>query len=109
MSHHLSPSVEKYGSGSVPCETEGREEDSHSASKSKTYGHRVSAKLRDMLFPAAQKQHLGSYETLATLQALKMYYSHVEGHLLALVPASQVMWDREFITLCSIVVSSWDG
>lgn len=27
-----------------------------------------------------------------------MYYSHVEGHLLALVPASQAMWDREFIS-----------
>jgi len=27
-----------------------------------------------------------------------MNYSHVEGHLLALVPASQAMRDREFIS-----------
>jgi hypothetical protein len=65
--------------------------------KSKTYGDRVSAKIRVMLFPAAWQQHLGNYETLATLLALKMYYSHVEGHLLALGLASQAMWNREFI------------
>ncbi len=97
MSRRLSPSVEKYGSGNAYFEDEGSKEDSQGVLKSKTYGHRVSAKLRDMLFPAARQQHLGSYATLATLQALKMYYSHVEGHLLALGPASQALWDREFI------------
>jgi ferredoxin-nitrate reductase len=44
-----------------------------------------------------REQHLGSYETLAALQVLKMYYSHVEGHLLALSPASQALWDQDFI------------
>lgn len=97
MSSRLAPSVEKYGSGNASRKDKGPREESKGATMSKTYGHRVSAKLRDMLFPAARQQHLSSYETLAALQALKMYYSHVESHLLALGPASQALWDREFI------------
>jgi ferredoxin-nitrate reductase len=85
MSNTLSPNVSKYGSGAI----------------AKAYGHHVSASLRDMLFPASRQQHLGSYETLSALQALKMYYSHVEGHFIALGPASQALWDREFIDAVS--------
>lgn len=102
MSIHLSPSVSKYasddGTGFSSTTNNNQGPNATNAAKYKTYGHCVSAKLRDMLFPAVRHQHLGSYETLATLQALKMYYSHVEGHLLALGPASQALWDREFIS-----------
>lgn len=76
MCQRLEPAVVKYG-------------------KNKSYGYKINASLRDTLFPAHSRK-LGSYEVLATLQALKMYYSHVEGHLLALLPTSQALWDKEF-------------
>jgi ferredoxin-nitrate reductase len=76
MSRRLEPTIAKYG-------------------ENKPYGEKISTSLRDMLFPAYDRK-LGSYEVLATLQALKMYYSHVEGHLLALFPTSKALWDKEF-------------
>lgn len=40
---------------------------------------------------------MGSYETLATIMALKMYYNHIDGHLRALSPAAAALWDRDFV------------
>lgn len=73
----LKPIIEKYG-------------------EQKSYGHRVSETLREVLFPM-RKHRLGSYETLATILSLKMYYNHIDGHLRALVPAAAALWDRDFV------------
>lgn len=77
MFDRLGPSVEKYG-------------------EKTSYGKQISESLRDALFPA-HNDKLGSYEVLVTLQALKMYYSHIEGHLLALLPTAKGLWDKEFV------------
>ncbi|MCJ1367558.1 hypothetical protein MMC16_006692 [Acarospora aff. strigata] len=57
---------------------------------------RDSAKLRDALFPKYDDR-AGAYEALIALQALFMYLSHLEAHFTALTPASQALWDREFV------------
>jgi hypothetical protein len=75
--HRLQPMVEKLG-------------------ENKSYGRRVAIQLRDMLFPK-RKARSRTYETLATLQALLMFYAHLESHFLALGQASRASWDREFI------------
>lgn len=77
MVYQLKPYVEKYG-------------------ENKKYGRKVSEALKDVLFPERDAS-LGSYETLATLQALKMWYAHIDGHLLALQPTSKASWDKGFI------------
>lgn len=77
MLHRLNPYMEKYG-------------------ENKKYGRRVSEALKNVLFPERDAR-LGSYETLATLQALKMWYAHIDGHLLALQPTSKASWDKGFI------------
>lgn len=38
-----------------------------------------------------------AYEILIAMQSFWMYLSHVESHFTALVPASQALWDKEFI------------
>lgn len=73
----------------------------------KHYGESVSRHLRDNLFPPDRKTTV-PYEELVTLQSLYMYLSHVESHIMALVPASQALWDNEFIdavTFCKTQVT----
>lgn len=77
MAQKLEPVVDKYG-------------------EKKSYGRNVSLSLKDILFPK-RVERLGSYEVLATLQGLKMYYNHIDGHLLALWPAAKALWDKDFI------------
>lgn len=60
------------------------------------YGQTVSKALRDTLFPS-QDEKAGAFETLNLLQGLSMYLAHINGHLAALGPASQALWDKEFI------------
>ncbi|MCJ1247944.1 hypothetical protein MMC30_005159 [Trapelia coarctata] len=60
------------------------------------YGHKISTLMRDSLFPAERDVDSG-YETLLVIQSLFMYLTHIEGHLLALTPASQALWDHGFI------------
>ena len=60
------------------------------------YGYKISTVMRDSLFPA-EKDVDGGYETLLAIQSLFMYLTHIEGHLVALTPASQALWDHGFI------------
>lgn len=73
----MEPEVEKYG--------ENRE-----------FGQGVSTALRDAVFPESSKG-AGAYESLVALQGLFMYLSHLESHLTALTPASQALWDKDFV------------
>lgn len=58
------------------------------------YGRTVSKGVRDALFP--KQERTDSYEALITLQGLHVYLSNIEGHLTALRPASQALWDGDF-------------
>jgi len=60
------------------------------------YGRTVSKGVRDALFP--KQDETNSYEALITLQGLLVYLSNIEGHLTALRPASQALWDGEFLS-----------
>lgn len=59
-----------------------------------TYGKNISKGLRDSLFVYRETN---AYEALATLLALYVYLSNVEGHLVALETASAALWDAEFV------------
>lgn len=61
------------------------------------YGHEIWTRLRDSLFPDRNTSH-SSYETLITLGGLHTYLSSIEGHLVALGPVSQALWDPAFVT-----------
>lgn len=62
------------------------------------YGRVVSQTLRDTLFPwHDEAMTASSYGTLVTLQGLMIYLSNTQGHLLALKPAAQALWDDEFV------------
>ena len=52
--------------------------------------------MRDSLFPA-DKKFGRPYETLLALQSLYMYLNHIDGYLVTLTPAVQVLWDHDFI------------
>lgn len=73
----LKPEVEKYG-------------------ESINYGRSVAGDLRVTLFPELD-QGTDPYEALTALQGLEMYITYIDGHLTALGPASQAMWDQEFV------------
>lgn len=73
----LKPEVEKYG-------------------ESQSYGRSVAGELRETLFPALDEGR-DPYEALTALRGLEMYITYIDGHLTALGPASQAMWDKEFV------------
>ncbi|KAL4939129.1 hypothetical protein BDV06DRAFT_231248 [Aspergillus oleicola] len=65
--------------------------------ESRKYGRRVCQRLRKALFPIEDySDSSNAYETLIVLQSLQMFLGYIEGHLTALTPASQALWDREF-------------
>lgn len=62
------------------------------------YGREVSVALSGTLFPwHSDDASISAYGTLATLQGLLIYLANTEGHLAALGPASQALWDAEFV------------
>lgn len=63
--------------------------------ESPRYGRTVAAGLRDAAFPAVKETN-DAYEALAALQSLDLFLTYIEGHLTALLPASQALWDSDF-------------
>ncbi|CEL10262.1 Putative Nitrate reductase [Aspergillus calidoustus] len=63
--------------------------------ESRLYGRRVCERLRASLFPMEDTGD--PYCALITLQSLGMFLGYIEGHLLALSPSSQALWDGEFV------------
>jgi hypothetical protein len=64
--------------------------------ESQQYGRRVAERLRDSIFPAIGESN-DPYEALAALQSLDLFLTYIEGHLTALSPVSQALWDCDFI------------
>lgn len=64
--------------------------------ESQQYGRRVAEHLRDSIFPAIGESK-DPYEALAALQSLDLFLTYIEGHLTALSPESQALWDCDFI------------
>ncbi|KAE8137849.1 hypothetical protein BDV38DRAFT_271133 [Aspergillus pseudotamarii] len=64
--------------------------------ESRQSGRKVAANLRDSLFPDVEEGS-DAYEALVALQALDTFLTYIEGHLTALSPASQALWDVEFV------------
>lgn len=60
------------------------------------FGHKLAVKLRSHLFPAPG-EYASAYETLETLLGLQTYYANIRGHLTALIPVSQALWDADFV------------
>lgn len=63
--------------------------------ESRQYGRMVAGRLRDAAFPSVEVAD-DPYEALAALQSLDLFLTYIEGHLTALIPASQAMWDNDF-------------
>jgi ferredoxin-nitrate reductase len=64
----------------------------------------ISAKLRDSLFSGELKGP-ESYKSLVLLQGLECYLSHLNGLLVALIPASAAMWDEKFTSMATSSVA----
>ena len=64
--------------------------------ESRQYGRKVATRLKDSLFPDVEEGS-DAYEALVALQALDVFLTYIEGHLTALSPASQALWDVEFV------------
>lgn len=64
--------------------------------ESRQYGRKVATSLKDSLFPVVEEGS-DAYEALVALQALDVFLTYIEGHLTALSPASQALWDLEFV------------
>lgn len=64
--------------------------------ESQQYGRSVAQRLRDAIFPR-EIRHGDPYEALAALQSLQLFLTYIEDHLVALLPASQAIWDTEFV------------
>lgn len=64
--------------------------------ESEQYGRNVCHGLRDAIFPKPES-HGDPYEVLAALQSLQLFVTYIHGHLTALAPASQALWDSEFV------------
>lgn len=60
------------------------------------YGRAITKALGKTLFPWHSQATASAYGTLVTLQGLHIYLANTQGHLVALVPTSQALWDREF-------------
>ena len=72
-----------------------------------TYGHTISQRLCDTLFPSPNVS-LNPYETMVTLTGLVTFMSNIDAHLTALVPVSQALWDEEFIAAVNSAKSCMD-
>jgi ferredoxin-nitrate reductase len=64
------------------------------------YGRTVAQYLQKAVFPAVEETN-DPYEALAALQSLDLFLTYIEGHLTALSPASQALWDSEFVNVIS--------
>jgi hypothetical protein len=64
--------------------------------ENKEFGVNVSMHMNKALFDH-QLSGTSTYEVLVAMQSLYMYIAHMESHFTALVPASQAMWDKEFV------------
>ncbi|OKL61558.1 hypothetical protein UA08_03903 [Talaromyces atroroseus] len=73
--------------------------------ESRHYGRSVVQRLKDAIFPAVDEA-TDPYEALVALQSLDIYLTYVEGHLTALLPASQAAWDGEFLQAISFAQSN---
>lgn len=69
------------------------------------YGRKVAERLRTALFTDAENSS-DLYEALAALQSLQLFMTYIEGHLIALSPSSQALWDSEFIGAVDFAQSS---
>lgn len=76
MFDRMKPSVERYG-------------------EKKKYGKSVVDKLIKDVLP--HQEGKGPYHDLVVLQGIFMYLTHLESHLVALTPASQALWDKDFV------------
>ncbi|KAK4941315.1 hypothetical protein LTR10_018725 [Elasticomyces elasticus] len=64
------------------------------------YGRQTSLELKKRLFPEAEVGDISgsnAYDVLIALQSFYMFLGHVESHIIAMSPAAQATWDREFI------------
>lgn len=76
----------------------------HRYHESRLYGRKVCERLRGSLFPMDEMNN--SYESLIVLQSLDMFLTYIEGHLTALSPASQALWDRRFVDAVTFAQTS---
>lgn len=72
---------------------------------SRQYGRKVAERLRTALFADAEKSS-DPYEALAALQSLQLFMTYIEGHIIALSPSSQALWDAEFIEAVTFAQTS---
>lgn len=61
------------------------------------YGAAISKALSQTLFPWHENKTASAYGTLVTLQGLHIYLANTQGHLLALTPSAQALWDKAFV------------
>jgi hypothetical protein len=73
--------------------------------ESRQYGRSVAQRLRNAVFPAADEAN-DPCEALVALQSLDVFLTYIEGHITALLPASQAVWDSEFLQAVSFAQSS---
>jgi hypothetical protein len=64
--------------------------------ESQQYGRRMAERLRDSIFPEIGESN-DPYDALVALQSLDLFLTYIEGHLTALSPVSQALWDCDFI------------
>lgn len=64
--------------------------------ESKQYGRSVSQRLLDTIIPKDINKS-DPYEALAALQSLQLFLTYIDDHLVALLPASQALWDKDFL------------
>lgn len=64
--------------------------------ESRQYGRVVAGGIRDAAFPFV-KETSDPYDALVALQSLDLFLTYIEGHLTALLPASQALWDSDFL------------
>lgn len=72
--------------------------------ESEQYGRNVCQGLQGAIFPAPES-HSDPYEALSALQSLQLFVTYIEGHLTALSPVSQALWDSEFIEAVGFCLS----
>lgn len=64
--------------------------------ESKQYGRSVARRLLDTIIPKDINKS-DPYEALAALQSLQLFLTYIDDHLVALLPASQALWDKGFL------------
>ncbi|KAH7018595.1 uncharacterized protein B0I36DRAFT_377740 [Microdochium trichocladiopsis] len=72
------------------------------------FGKRGAGELAEFLFfkrPARiRKSGRPDYDTLEVLQSLHVFVAHVQGGMLALLPASQALWDKDFAAAVGLCI-----